>query len=78
MLTYSINIEHMKNANMAHVARSGRSPTDAIICNWSGFYWKRSSIQMASKLRATWALLFWLTWSAAVDQTLLLNENGLK
>ena len=30
---------------------------------------------MAAKLRATWALLFWPTWLAAVDRALLLDEQ---
>ena len=33
---------------------------------------------MAAKLRATWALLFWPTCSAAVDRALLLDERSLK
>ena len=33
---------------------------------------------MASTLRATWALLFWPTWPAAVDRTLLLDERSFK
>ena len=29
-------------------------------------------------MRATWALLFWLTWPAAADWTLLIDEQSLK
>ena len=32
---------------------------------------------MAAKLRATWAMLFWPTWPAAVDRVLLLDERNL-
>ena len=32
---------------------------------------------MAAALRATWVLLFWPTWPAAVDRALLLDERSL-
>ena len=32
---------------------------------------------MAAKLRATWELLFWPTWPAAVNRALLLDEKSL-
>ena len=32
---------------------------------------------MAAKLRATWALRFWPTWPAAVEQALLLDERSV-
>ena len=43
-----------------------------IILSW--LHLKRSSVQIAETLRITWALLFWPTWSAAVDRTLLLDQ----
>ena len=33
---------------------------------------------MAATLQATWALLFWPMWPAAVDWTLLFDEQSLK
>ena len=38
---------------------------------------KRSSVQIAATLRATWELLFWPPWSVVVDQTLILDEQSL-
>ena len=37
---------------------------------------KRSSVQIAATLRATWALLYPPMWPAAVDRTLLLDERS--
>ena len=36
MLTDYVNMEHMENAIVAHVARSDRSRIDADICSWKG------------------------------------------
>ena len=44
------------------------------IISW--LHLKRISGQIAATLRATWALLFGPTWSAAVDWTLLLDERS--
>ena len=44
----------------------------------SRFHLKRSSVQIASTLRATWALLFWPTWLTAIDWTLLLDERSFR
>ena len=42
----------------------------------SWFHLKTICGQIAAMLRATWALLFWPTWTAAVDWTLLLDERS--
>ena len=46
---------------------------------FDGLSWlhlERSSVHIAATLQATWALLFWRMWSAAVDRALLLDERS--
>ena len=49
--------------------------------NLSSFYLsclhlKLISVHIAARLRTTWALLFWCTWPAAADWTLLIDERS--
>ena len=44
----------------------------------SWLHLKRSSCHIAAKLCAKWALLFWPTWPAAANWTLLLDERSFK
>ena len=43
----------------------------------SWLHLKSNSLHIAATLRATWALLFWPRWPAAVDWTLLIDERSL-
>ena len=77
------------NGSNAHLAKSKsvslKHHSSRLLCSFcccsstlhsSWLHLKGISVHIAATLRASWALLFWPTWPAAVNWTLLLDERS--